>query len=525
MTGKPMVVSCMLLCLSLAVLLTTVSAQPPMTPDRKAYSDATKIKEPDKKIEAMEKFITDFPKSQSLYSAHQVIFETLVKNNPDQKDRILANANKALEKAPDFMKTYLYSDLANKLFDAGIMLDEAELLATKGLAATEEELAKQAKQRKAGYYATLGRIYLKQGKLKEAEKELKQANEFNPQLTSVLIGLAELSLKQNNEKLALNYYADAAVSGKMPAESRRQFEALYSKSNNGSLNGLEAMLDAKYNKLYPHPVKVEHYAPTAKRSNRTVLAEVFTGSGCPPCVAADLGFDAMMERYKRDEVTVIMYHLHIPQPDPMTNPATQARAKYYGVGGVPTYALEGKTSSGGGSRENTQSFYDRVNPEVEALLEKAAEAELKLDAAMDGATIKAKATVNNVKSDSAGLKLHIVLAEEKIRYTGENGIRFHPMVVRSVAGTEYGGFAVTAKDNQTFEWTFDLGAISAEAKKHLDEYEKAGHRGEPFTFSEKKDQIDPNNLTIIAFVQDEKSKAVLQSTSLKVKRQVAVNTR
>jgi len=59
--------------------------------------------------------------------------------------------------------------------------------------------------------------------------------------------------------------------------------------------------------------------------------------------------------------------------------------------------------------------------------------------------VKAKATVAHVKGDSASLKLHIVLAEEKIRYTGENGIRFHPMVVRSIAGPEYGGFAVTSK--------------------------------------------------------------------------------
>ena len=113
------------------------------------------------------------------------------------------------------------------------------------------------------------------------------------------------------------------------------------------------------------------------------------------------------------------------------------------------------------------------------------------------------------------------LAEEKIRYTGENGIRFHPMVVRSIAGPDYGGFAVTSKDTQSFDWTFDVNAVSAEAKKHLDEYEKAGHRGDPFTFSEKKDKIDPENLTVVAFVQDEKTKAVLQSTLVRLKRPLA----
>jgi hypothetical protein len=514
--------SIILLCLGLASAAVAASAQTAsLPPDRKAFSEASRIKEPDKKIQALEKFIADFPKSSAVYSAHQAIFETLLKSQPDQKERILEQANKAIEKAQDYTKPFLYDTLANKLFQAGILLDEAEKFANKGLALTEEELLKQAKQRKAGYYATLGRIYLKQGKLKEAEQHLKQAREFNPNLSSASIGLAELYAKQGNEKQALEAYANAAVSGKLPAEARAQFESLYRKSNSGSLKGLEELLDQKYAKLNPPPVKVEHYRPSAKRSAHTVLAEVFTGAGCGPCIAADLGFDAMMERYKREELTVLMYHLHIPLPDPMTNLATQARGKFYSVQGVPSYALDGKSSGGGGSRDMTQGFYDRVNPDVEKQLEVAAGADLKLDVALDNSTVKAKVAVSNIKSESDKLKLHIVLAEDKLRYTGENGVRFHPMVVRSVAGPEYGGLPITAKDGQNFEWSFDLTTIATEIKKHLDEYEQAGHRGESFTFSEKKGQIDPGNLTVVAFVQDEKSKAVLQAATIKVRRSVA----
>ena len=292
------------------------------------------------------------------------------------------------------------------------------------------------------------------------------------------------------------------------------------------LAGLDELLDKKYAELFPEPVKVDHYKATAKRTNRTALAEVFTGSGCGPCAAADLAFDAMLERYNRNELTMLMYHMHIPAPDPMTNPSSQARGKFYAIQGVPAYAIDGKQSGGGGSRDMAQGFYDRVNPDVEKELETPAEADLKVEASMDGSTVKAKATVANVKGESSNLKLHIVLAEEKLRYTGENGIRFHPMVVRSVAGSEYGGFAVTSKDSQSFDWTFDVNEVSAEARKHLDDYEKSGHRGEPFTFTEKKDKIDADNLTVVAFVQDEKTKAILQSTLVRLKRPVAsTNTR
>jgi tetratricopeptide (TPR) repeat protein len=528
MGGRKMIASVLLPCILLSTSMAVISAQAPMQQpampaDRKAFTEAAKIKEPDKKIEAMEKVIADFPKSQSVYSAHQAIFDTLVKSHPDQKDRILATADKAIESAPEFIKSFLCSSLGNRLLDAGIMLDDAERFVRRGLALTQEALAKQKKQQESGYYATLGRIQVKQGKLKDAEKSLKQARDLNPQLSSASLGLAELYMKRGDEKLALESYSTAAVSSKLTAESRKQMEALYIKFNSGSNAGLEELLDKKYSQLYPAPIKVEPYKPSAKRTNRTTLAEVFTGSGCGPCAAADLGFDAMLERYNRDELTVLMYHLHIPAPDPMTNPSTQSRGKFYAIQGVPGYAIDGKQAGGGGPRDMTQSFYDRVNPDVEKQLETAAEAEVKLDASMDGSSIKAKATVSNLKSESANLKLHIVLAEEKLRYNGENGIRFHPMVVRSIAGPEYGGFAVKAKDTQSFDWTFDVSAVSAEAAKHLDEYEKSGHRGEPFTFSEKKDKIDPDNLTVVAFVQDEMTKAILQSTLLRLKRPFASN--
>ena len=53
-------------------------------------------------------------------------------------------------------------------------------------------------------------------------------------------------------------------------------------------------------------------------------------------------------------------------------------------------------------------------------------------------------------------------------------------------------------------------------KAHLDDYESKGHRGEPFQFSEKKYQINHANLAVVAFVQDEKTKEILQAVYLKV---------
>ena len=121
----------------------------------------------------------------------------------------------------------------------------------------------------------------------------------------------------------------------------------------------------KYLEVNPPVFHVEPYKPTEKRSDRIVLTEVFTGSGCPPCVAADLAAELAMERYGKD-LAVIMYHEHIPQPDPMTTPQTTARFKYYAGTGVPTVVIDGVTSPGGGGpRDRTKAVYDRITKEIE----------------------------------------------------------------------------------------------------------------------------------------------------------------
>ncbi|HXK05215.1 MAG TPA: hypothetical protein VMS37_22625, partial [Verrucomicrobiae bacterium] len=63
----------------------------------------------------------------------------------------------------------------------------------------------------------------------------------------------------------------------------------------------------------------------------------------------------------------------------------------------------------------------------------------------------------------------------------------------------------------TFEASFDLDAVSKALKEHLDDYEAKGHRGESFKFSEKKYQINRSGLAVVVFVQDDKTKHVLQA--------------
>ena len=500
---------------------------PAPTPETKDYNDANRLTDPDKKVEAMRAFIKKYPDSPRKTSASQVIFDTLVKSRPGDRDGILEAAKAIIDGAPEGFRGSSYSRIATRLVETNIMLEDAEKFATDGLKVFDEEERKRTERSRATHLATIGRIRIKQGRIAEAEQALKEAYAANPEIPAAAIGLAELSEKKGDTKTALDYWTTAALTGRLSVDDRGKFEALYTKVN-GSTDTLDAALDSKYKTAFPSPIHPEAYKATGARTNRMVLAEVFTGAGCPPCVSVDLGFDGALERYARKDVAVLMYHLHIPAPDPLTNQWTDSRGKAYSITGVPNFAVDGeKDNRGGGGRENTKVSYDRIVAKIDKALEVAPEAELQLTASLDGNTLRVKATPSKVKDGKDKVQMQIVLVEELISYSGENGVRFHPMVVRSVANLDVppkattpaapptGGFTVDRANPTAAEYTFDLAKISADAKTYLDDYEKNGRHGD-IKFSKKPVQMNNAKLSVVAFLQEEPSKKVLQSAYVKV---------
>jgi tetratricopeptide (TPR) repeat protein len=504
--------------------------------DQKAYMDASRIKDPQKKIEALEKFLEQYSDSYLIGSAHLDILDALIKSQPESKDKILARAELALQNAPNPQSIgNTASGIASRLMKMG-MLAEAEQYAQKAVASTEEyvaQIVKEFQRQKARPLGILGQVLLKEGKLNEAERKLKEAYAISPQADDVATSLAVIAEKNGKEKEALEYLLAA---GRLKAAERAKLETFWRKSHGGELAGLEEELDARYHKDYANLIPITRYQPGANRSSRTVLAEVFTGSACPPCVSADLGFEAMMERYSREELIVLMYHQHIPGPDPMTNPASQGRFKYYSGNGVPSYTIDGLAlQSGGGSKDQAKAFYQRINPIIQKRLEVASGATLKLDASLENGVVKVAARVGldkaaaetkdaPVKTDAEPrYRLHVLLVEDMLRYPGENGIRLHPVVVRAMGGFMASGFSldrakIGSTNGETVNAGFDIAAIVAALKKNTEEFEasRSKDRDEPFTFNEKKHEINANGLSIVAFIQDESSKNVLQSAIVRL---------
>jgi hypothetical protein len=240
---------------------------------------------------------------------------------------------------------------------------------------------------------------------------------------------------------------------------------------------------------------------------------MFTGSGCVPCLSVDLSFEAMLDRYTRNDLVVLMYHIHAPTSDPLSNASVQARGKYYNVNGAPTTFIDGTRETIEGPRADAPEVFTVLDRVVGRHLEEAAAASIQLTATMRGSVVTAEALVGKVPGGSPDLRIQLALVEQLVRYSGENGQRFHPMVTRAFGGADMNGFAMEGANTTRVAQAFDLDALAADNLKYYDDYalDMKTRIGLAVSFHEQKHVIDPKNVAVVAFVQDVKTRRVLQA--------------
>src|SRR5439155_23518517 len=126
------------------------------------------------------------------------------------------------------------------------------------------------------------------------------------------------------------------------------------------------------------------------KSSRVAVVELFTGAQCPPCVSADIAFDAAVKTYKPADVVLLEYHLHIPGPDPLTNADSESRAGHYKVNSTPSTFVNGKLSTPhGGGKAQGEDSYGKLSKTIDEALEADEQAGLKLTAERKGDKIEA----------------------------------------------------------------------------------------------------------------------------------------
>jgi hypothetical protein len=103
------------------------AAQTEVPPDVRAYRAAMRLTDPQQRIDALEQFLSDFPQSRYAASIPNVILDLLIKGGAAQKEKILAQANRIVDDAPENGKSQACHTIAARLVGAEIMIDEAEV--------------------------------------------------------------------------------------------------------------------------------------------------------------------------------------------------------------------------------------------------------------------------------------------------------------------------------------------------------------------------------------------------------------
>ena len=363
-----------------------------------------------------------------------------------------------------------------------------------------------------------------------AEKYLAVATSYGTRVEQQAIAtVAEtLSGQEGFGEVALPYAEKFAASvEKAPiAKQSRALKALLqaqtkagkadaAKITAGKVAKIEDELDAEYKKtsLNFKPAKFE--GRKDKESSRVAVFELFTGATCPPCVAADLAFDALEQTYTPKDVVLIQHHQHIPGPDPMTNPDTVARWDYYRklfpkeMGGVPSSVFNGKPlPGGGGPKENAKKKYDEYSKVIGEILDGKTDLKIEGGAQLVDGSVKVSATVKGMKA-SESHKLRFLLVEEEIRYAGSNGIRFHHQVVRSAFGKNDGWALADLKGEA--KASVNLEDLRKKLGVYLEDYNK---NERPFANPERP--LGFNHLKVIVLVQDDETGEILQGAQFDV---------
>ena len=238
-----------------------------------------------------------------------------------------------------------------------------------------------------------------------------------------------------------------------------------------------------------------------------VLVELFTGAQCPPCVTADLAFDALGQTYKPSDVVFLEYHLHIPRGDPLTVPDNDERAKFYKVEGTPTMLVNGKEGppAGGGNEDEAQDKYDDYARLIGPLLDKPAKAHLKLTCKFAEGKPFAKVDWSDLAEMGDNVRLRIVVVEPEIAYTGSNKVAMHHDVVRAFVGED--GVKGTALKEKAGKQILNIDL--AEVKKSVEEATDNAVKG--VGVFGKAPPVELKNLRLVAFVQNDDTGEILQA--------------
>lgn len=471
-----------------------------LPPDLRAYRAALAIGDPPARIAALSQWLKDYPASPGAANVRREILNAHASVQPPDPKQLRLAAEQLIAGARPDDRDAVRIQAAEQYAARGLILGDC---ARWAIEAARSDLA----LRRAEALAALGLVRKQQRDWAAAEKALREAIDLNPALPRAFVTLGQVKLATQQYRQSLQLLSESHLEGHLPQAAWPDLEAAWTALR--ETGSLEDALDRRYRERYPNPIETEPYAPTAARGDRVVLVEAVTGASCLPCAAADLAVEAALERYSRTELAVAMYHVHVPVTDPLTAPGNDRRHAAFQSAAVPLWAVDGAVHrAAGGLREHTPRVWQQLQAQIDRQLEQPSQASIQLSARRGPQGVEARVAFSSTASGPVTIRL--LLVEKLQRYSGRNGIRFHPMVVRSIEELRVDG----AEGRHVH--LFDVAAIDESIRAAHDEAIRAAlskrPAGDETTASLR---IDPKQLAIIASIENGE-RQVLQSAFAEV---------
>lgn len=232
------------------------------------------------------------------------------------------------------------------------------------------------------------------------------------------------------------------------------------------------------------------------QSPRMVLIEEFTNASCGPCANQNPAFNVLLNA-NTENVVSIKYQTAFPGYDPMNqhNPGQiSTRLGYYpGITGVPTAIIDGKLPVLGQYPGHTGNAYDGAPAAYSQTMLNHATGftspfEIELNYTYTPEAITVTATATCTEAVSGNLKFHIAVIEKEIKFSSPPG----------------------STNEKDFSHVMKKMLPSAGGSSMSNAYEV----GEEFTTTQSwtfANIYDFNEIAVVAFIQDNTSKAVHQA--------------
>ncbi|TWU11517.1 hypothetical protein CA54_03240 [Symmachiella macrocystis] len=421
--------------------------------------------------------------------------------------------------------------------DAGVSIAEQKKhpqLALKYLLEAEAFLSDTSPQTwtiLVPFHAAL--MYQEMGELDEASQRMNAFHKLHPFEPLGAYYAAEMLESRGEFAGALQIYSELACLPNMKQSLDQTFEGqpgytpvtkklqeLWDKHSSDA--GDQAAFVGHILKAYHNGIRsfvsdqMEPRPPKPGTQNRVVLLEFFTTADAPLGVGIDVAVTGLTHAFGPSELVALRYHLPTEEPDPMAGPQCKERLNYYNSRVVPLMYIDGKqVNVEPGRLTHAATIYKYLRELVEPILVETVDIELKLNTTVEEDRMKIDVQALSASEFEDDIRLRLVLVEEEVAVETPSGVLLHENLVRIMPG---GAEGIAPQDGKlAFQTELLLEDYRQQLLDELQSYEemRSNLLGEEFKYGIYP--IGPVRLKLAAFVQNNKTKEVLQSAIVDLK--------